>query len=182
MMTSEPDYLYPVLHIWWITIWSLKVYPTGESLFDVYWQILSMLSSRQPISGYDEAGLNLTRNIFQGWLNAIAFKDPREADAAVRRDQKLLLFQNTLQLPTGLCICTTKKAYAGAVPPMARPGDIIAIPTGATKPYVFRKMEGGSYRIIGPCYVHGVMWGEEWTGAVTVEGDTASDLVELTIV
>ncbi|KAJ9149338.1 hypothetical protein NKR23_g4229 [Pleurostoma richardsiae] len=182
MMTSELEYLYPVLHVWWIAIWSLKIYPTGESLFDVYWQMLSMLSSNKPISGYDEAGLNLTRNIFLRWLNTIAFRNPRMAYAAVRQDQKLLLLQNTLQLPIGLCICTTKKAYAGAVPPMARPGDIIAIPTGATKPYVFRKMESDYYRIIGPCYVHGVMWGEKWMGDGTMaQGEIESDLVELTV-
>jgi hypothetical protein len=47
----------------------------------------------------------------------------------------------------------------GMAPPMARVGDLVVIFYGARVPYIIRR-SGASFRMVGECYVHGVMKGE----------------------
>lgn len=47
------------------------------------------------------------------------------------------------------------------VPGLAREGDVIAVVYGCSIPLLLRRpIEGGGYRLVGKCYVHGVMDGE----------------------
>ncbi|KAF2097552.1 HET-domain-containing protein [Rhizodiscina lignyota] len=46
------------------------------------------------------------------------------------------------------------------VPDAAEPGDLLCILFGAQTPFVLRPFKPGVYRLIGECYVHGVMDGE----------------------
>jgi len=62
----------------------------------------------------------------------------------------------------GVSLCTTRKSFVGAVPHMTLPQDVVAIPTSAEKPYILRERNDGSFQIIGPCYIHGIMGGEAW--------------------
>ncbi|KAM5357540.1 hypothetical protein ACJZ2D_016158 [Fusarium nematophilum] len=48
----------------------------------------------------------------------------------------------------------------GLVPAETRKGDKLVVLLGATVPYVVGRGEGGYYRIVGSCYVHGAMDGE----------------------
>ncbi|GAB1317419.1 hypothetical protein MFIFM68171_07629 [Madurella fahalii] len=58
----------------------------------------------------------------------------------------------------------TKKGYLGAGPLSARVGDAVYVLAGGHVPFVLRKRAGGeeegTWRLIGDCYVHGVMHGE----------------------
>ena len=53
----------------------------------------------------------------------------------------------------------TKSGLLGLAPPLAIPGDIIAILLGAPVPHVLRKKDS-CYTLVGECYVNGVMGGE----------------------
>ena len=53
--------------------------------------------------------------------------------------------------------------YVGLAPLMAKAGDVIALIDSAHVPVLLRPVVGGSvegYMLLGPCYVHGVMYGE----------------------
>ncbi|KAK3329233.1 hypothetical protein B0H66DRAFT_488127 [Apodospora peruviana] len=56
---------------------------------------------------------------------------------------------------------TTSRGYAGLVPPDTEPGDTVAIIHGGAVPFVIRKGRNeASSKLVGECYVHGIMHGE----------------------
>lgn len=80
-----------------------------------------------------------------------------------------------------------KKDRLGTAPPHTRAGDVIALLTGVTVPFVLRKVgskdpdedgdgkgveEGGemTYKVVGACYLEEVMWGEGWPGESEAAG------------
>jgi hypothetical protein len=54
----------------------------------------------------------------------------------------------------------TRDGYFGLAPPSTEKGDGIFVLRGGRVPFVLRKLGGGKYRIVGECYVHGIMHGE----------------------
>lgn len=54
----------------------------------------------------------------------------------------------------------TKSGYLGMAPLATRPGDVIAILLGCNCPVVLRRFDDGLHRIIGECYIQGLMDGE----------------------
>ena len=181
MSIRSPEDFIPAVRIWWIVVFSLRRYPTGERLFNFFQHLLLSVSRKL---GKERSGESRTfrQSMFQTWISTIGFeKSPAQAEAAVRRDKGLGLFEDLLDVPIGLFVCTTAETFVGAVPPTARPRDVIAIPAGSSEPYVFRESCDGTFKILGPCYVHGIMLGEYWTerGGVEVAD---SDLQEITII
>ncbi|KAH6879268.1 heterokaryon incompatibility protein-domain-containing protein [Alternaria rosae] len=68
-------------------------------------------------------------------------------------------------------LITTTSGYFGMAPVATRSGDVIAILLGCNCPVVLRPCDDGLYRIIGECYIQGLMNGEilnqEQEGLVT---------------
>ncbi|ETS86705.1 hypothetical protein PFICI_00533 [Pestalotiopsis fici W106-1] len=63
------------------------------------------------------------------------------------------------------CFSITKQGYFALVPPETREGDSIALLKGGQVPFVLRhtlKSGIAGWELIGPCYVHGIMHGEQW--------------------
>ncbi|RYP12250.1 hypothetical protein DL765_007435 [Monosporascus sp. GIB2] len=61
--------------------------------------------------------------------------------------------------------CVTKKGYVGLVPEQTQVGDTICIFLGAPTPYLIRRVDESasvieSHRLVGECYIHGMMYGE----------------------
>ncbi|TVY80845.1 Heterokaryon incompatibility protein 6 OR allele [Lachnellula suecica] len=56
-------------------------------------------------------------------------------------------------------LCVTQKGFLAGVPFTTKAVDCIAVLTGGNPPFILRPT-GESYRLIGPCYVHGIMDGE----------------------
>lgn len=60
----------------------------------------------------------------------------------------------------------TKLGYFALLPQEAREGDTIALLQGGNVPFVLRQTiqshEKIAWEVIGPCYVHGLMYGEQW--------------------
>ena len=54
-----------------------------------------------------------------------------------------------------------EKGYLGVVPKETRPGDAIALFKGGEMPLVIRA-RGCEWELIGPAYIHGIMYGEGW--------------------
>ena len=60
----------------------------------------------------------------------------------------------------GRKFCTTNGKRLGMVPRAAHVGDIICAFSGAVTPFVLRPDGSGNYRLVGECYVHGLMGDE----------------------
>lgn len=61
---------------------------------------------------------------------------------------------------------TTKRGYIGVAPHAVGIGDQVSIFNGGAVPFLVRKSEIKDvlYRLVGRCYVHGFMKGEEVLG------------------
>lgn len=63
-------------------------------------------------------------------------------------------------------ICTTDSGYFGLVPSISREGDLLCCFAGGCLPYVIRQSNNGcDFKLVGECYIHGVMQGEALRGA-----------------
>jgi Heterokaryon incompatibility protein (HET) len=59
---------------------------------------------------------------------------------------------------------TTTKGYVGFVPKRSQANDVIFILMGCNLPVVLRPYENSLYKLVGECYVHGIMKGEAMEG------------------
>jgi hypothetical protein len=80
----------------------------------------------------------------------------------VSNASRFLHFAGTVTTRRGFCV--TNQGRMAVVPPYCEEGDIICIIKGAHMPFVLRDIGGKVpkqvYRLVGCCYVHGVMNGE----------------------
>ncbi|CCM06200.1 uncharacterized protein FIBRA_08443 [Fibroporia radiculosa] len=60
----------------------------------------------------------------------------------------------------GLYLAVTTKEHVGIFPRMADIGDWTCVLVGGEMPFVLRQMEDGHFRMIGECFLHGIMDGE----------------------
>lgn len=67
---------------------------------------------------------------------------------------------NISQLVEGRRFCASSRKYLGWVPGFAQVGDLICIFKGGNVPFVLRHAEGDNYKLIGECYIQGIMNGE----------------------
>lgn len=67
---------------------------------------------------------------------------------------------------SGRCFAVTKKGYLALVPRYAVSGDMVCLTMGAAVPFLLRrhdqasKAEDKCFKLVGECYVHGMMDGE----------------------
>ncbi|KAF5626999.1 heterokaryon incompatibility (het-6OR allele) [Fusarium sp. NRRL 52700] len=86
-------------------------------------------------------------------------------------DDEVLSFGKSftdVQLAFDQRMATTCSGYLSLVPWSARAGDRIALLRGGRTPYVLRKA-GEKWKILGDCYVHGIMSGEAWSDGKCVD-------------
>lgn len=63
-------------------------------------------------------------------------------------------------------LARTKKGYLAVIPSQTIVGDHVALYKGGRMPFVVRQREANKRELIGPCYVHGIMYGESWDEAL----------------
>jgi hypothetical protein len=57
----------------------------------------------------------------------------------------------------------TAMGYIGLVPRDTQPGDVLFLLQGLNTPFVLRKVKDENhFLLVGPCYLHGFMDGQEW--------------------
>ncbi|KAH8755177.1 hypothetical protein BGZ57DRAFT_933466 [Hyaloscypha finlandica] len=59
----------------------------------------------------------------------------------------------------------TEKGYMGIGPTGCANGDIVCVLLGGELPYVLRPVGNERYKMVGQCYMHGIMDGEVIRGA-----------------
>lgn len=90
----------------------------------------------------------------------------RSTEAQHAIDQFWMTVSAFMQRIPEAAVCTTGKGYAGIFPGEVEPDDKIFLPRGSKVPMVLRRYndiegEGKNYRLIGECYVHGIMYYED---------------------
>ena len=65
----------------------------------------------------------------------------------------------------------TRCGFVGQFPLNSRKGDVVFLPLGSAVPFVVRPKWKGHYKLIGECYVYGIMDGEAFdvTGVSTTD-------------
>ncbi|EGN92503.1 hypothetical protein SERLA73DRAFT_164031 [Serpula lacrymans var. lacrymans S7.3] len=81
-------------------------------------------------------------------------KSAEEVDALLHN------MSESLRLLNGRCFFTTTAGYMRIGPRTARCGDKVCVLLGSELPFVLREIESKCFRMIGECYLHGIMDGE----------------------
>ncbi|KAK3349692.1 hypothetical protein B0T25DRAFT_610595 [Lasiosphaeria hispida] len=113
------------------------------------------------------ADLDLPAAEPDGWppnLGQLVLSDgPDQSPAACHDEETLSRYWKTAMAFShrlyNADFCFTKSGHVGLVPGAAITGDQISLVHGGGVPFLLRR-DGQSYRLIGECYVHGIMHGE----------------------
>ncbi|KAH6648387.1 heterokaryon incompatibility protein-domain-containing protein [Truncatella angustata] len=153
-------------------------YPTGESLNQAFFSTLLQGNlgndPEQRIAQYEAEWnrvLGSVDAINQSFLlkNAAKESKVRQSIATMVHFTSTFLKDEQIQLE-GDAIYThftlTELGYFALMPPGAREGDSIVLFRGGPVPFLIRQRvhdkDDPLWELIGPCYVHGIMQGEQW--------------------
>ena len=142
---------------WTDLAFSLQSYPTGESITDVLLHTLCWDSN----TVWKRLALCEYRENFEAWLEILQSSNPMETIAKdLYEDEIASSYTHRAQfLVWARCLSTTVNSHLALVPMSASTDDQIVVFSGGKLPLVLRAT-GSSFRIIGPCYMHGIMDGE----------------------
>ena len=80
------------------------------------------------------------------------------------RDFEVDLAIQIFKLMLAYNVFTLREGRIGWGPPRMQVGDIVCIVSGYALPVALRKLDGSTYRYVGPCFVIGIMGGEATEG------------------
>ncbi|KAE8445510.1 hypothetical protein EG329_013273 [Mollisiaceae sp. DMI_Dod_QoI] len=136
---------------------TLSSYPTGESLFEIKWRTL--IANKTPHT-HGEAP-EWYGDLFRRWRDEIKGMTvaPTEKDLYSVAPEEYFF---ALSYVSTQKLCRTRYGYVGLVPTSAEVGDHVCVLSGAIVPFVIRDSDErpGMFRMVGGCYVHGIMKGE----------------------
>jgi hypothetical protein len=73
---------------------------------------------------------------------------------------------------TGRKAFVTQTGFLGLGPAEVEPGDVVCILFGGNLPYMMRPLGLDEFIFLGPCYVHGIMYGEAYHGIDRTQQET----------
>lgn len=139
--------------------------------FDQYWRtmLVGRSSKGTRLSDVDGEAFRQYCDLMEQLLD----KGP-ELHSRLKEQQHVLYAIEPLlgSFAVSLWFCVTKNDRLAQVPKHVVVGDEICVFQGGEVPFVVRRLQNGHFKLIGECYVNGVMDGE------AIEGD---DLVTQTI-
>ena len=133
-------------------------YPTGIPWQEVYIRTLTMetvgLGDRSASQAPSNAHLQLSHARIRQWNRG------SRIDKFIAGDEndETIFWHDALKI-SEKCFFLTTKGYVDLAPSGTQIGDRIDTLLGIKNPFIVHKVEGG-YRLIGPCYVQGMMEGE----------------------
>jgi hypothetical protein len=134
---------------------SLYTYPTGETVREALWRTLCWNVLITGDGSIQQAPLD-TATDFEEWRQIILSNNDLQT---TEHNLYALEARFELRIYNIAPLYITAKGYLASVPWTAKAGDVIAVLTGGTMPFVLRPV-GNYYRLVGHCYVHGIMNGE----------------------
>ncbi|PVH72587.1 HET-domain-containing protein [Cadophora sp. DSE1049] len=135
-----------------------KVYaPTGESRHEVYWRTL--------IANRGKNWAEATEDYAFQYEECRRFFDTTTIDSLTSIEQLLslnLYFACVVSLLLTSRVGTSENGFVGLVPMSSQIGDLICVFNGGAMPFIIRPSAEieGMFRLIGGCYIHGLMRGE----------------------
>lgn len=131
----------------------------------VFGEPASPVEVMRKFAAYHKHSLSPDGEISRRWANQSQTMASTAAEFLAGADDEARVAWNfegvVQQVFTGNSFISTTGGYLGIAPGNAEPGDQVVIVRGLGTPYVLRSIEGTkSYVLVGPCYVHGVMYGE----------------------
>lgn len=144
----------------------LGTYPTGETLTDVLWR--SVLLDDECEKGLEYGGqwaklCSMLRQCVDLCHTAKEEEAPNLWQQAqeIRRTYSEILDFVDKSLPSE-CFSATKRGYVGWMPEKARKDDELWVFNGCPVPFVLRpandrQEDERAYRLVGDCYLHGLM-------------------------
>ncbi len=163
---------------------STVLYPVRDSCADLKWKVPIAGVAISTVTSSDDTDLRASYIALRNWLdikgkkksivNAAgpashgithveAYKSDLEIMAAssYRNQAKayLVALRGTV---LGWKFVVTKRGYLGTVPNLGKVGDVVAIMKGGAVPFLLQRSttRNGAFRVVGECYVHGIMNGE----------------------
>ncbi|KAH7409029.1 heterokaryon incompatibility protein-domain-containing protein [Cadophora sp. MPI-SDFR-AT-0126] len=136
---------------------SMTYGPTGETMDEVYWRTL--------IANKGMNSAEATEDYAVQYEECRRFFDSNTLDSltAVELLLSLNLYYGCIgSLLSTSRVCATEKGFVGLAPIGAKVGDLVVVFGGGAMPFVLRQSgeSEGSFRLVGGCYVHGLMRGE----------------------
>ncbi|KAH7143537.1 heterokaryon incompatibility protein-domain-containing protein [Dactylonectria macrodidyma] len=144
---------------WTELAFSLQSYPTGESIADVLLDTLCWGSNLR-LHRLDPGEYQDT---FDAWIKILRSPDTLEvASERIFSDETAHTYSRRVSFLTwGRVLGTTTNLRLALLPLSADVGDEIVIFNGGKLPFVIRP-EGDNFKLVGPCYIHGIMDGEDF--------------------
>jgi hypothetical protein len=137
---------------------SVSPYFTGESISDVKWKTLIANKTIENAPAPEQYGMQYERwrNLIKGMVLA-----PTPQHKMDMSPPELLGYFQSLAYVQNYKVGRTREGLVGLVPLATEVGDIIAVFEGGAVPFVLRGSieRPGMYRLIGGCYLHGMMNG-----------------------
>lgn len=151
---------------WWKLASSVESYPTGETVSDVFKATLCWGSDLD----YRRLRPGRYKEEFDSWLEILTGLDDTGTTASriFNNDQPSKYAHRATSITWGRNLSITNNGYLAMVPVTSETGDEIVILRGAKLPFVVRA-EGGKSKLVGPCYIRGMMDGE-----FAIEGDASA--------
>ena len=143
-------------------------YPTSEKIEDVQTRLLVGNRARRADLSYQSLPENYAEKYsrFRTALeDALEVSDSfpiKKFVTNAKGKEKTTIYPRAFAAVSDLRLCLTKNGYLGLVPQATEIGDAICIVHGSCVPFVLRPCKDvkGAFRVVGKCYVHGIMEGE----------------------
>lgn len=133
-------------------------YPTGESPEIAHWR--TRIGNLSFNGQFADASFGRS---YAAWREFVDIEiSGRKVDASRYRqlDVESEAFATAQgQVMSGRRFCLTRKGYFGMVPATSQVGDSVCIFSGCHIPLILHPI-GSSCKLVGQCYIHGIMWGE----------------------
>ena len=128
-------------------------------------QPIKLENSTYPSDQLHRIGYQATReillhldDIISGNMKLEDINDFATTDAYLNAINKTIIYKR---------LCATKRHHLGWLPEAGAVGDLVCIFYGAGVPFILRPTGNSCYKLIGPCYIQGMMYGEGMTSDVT---------------
>jgi Heterokaryon incompatibility protein (HET) len=154
--------------------------PTGERIFDVYWQTLiagnlegGFDDAKQRYEQYEQcyrSKFRRTPSLILRWLGFLAMIPPciafmrslmKSQEDVWNQQESLAVFYLAMTAAKSRRMFRTSSGYIGLAPALAWKGDEVVLLQGGRVPLILRRVrKSEKWNLIGDCYVHGIMKGE----------------------
>jgi hypothetical protein len=143
--------------------------PTGDSIWKVLCCDLDLITNKDRAPPSLGSFLQHTLKIAKNWSDILADRTPPSFDLSSKESNHFIM--RTAPMCLGRRPMITDSVWMGMVPHEAEVGDVVFLPLGSAVPLVLRRELLG-FKLVGECFVHGIMGGELLVDGVHIQDIT----------